>query len=312
MIPDVDAHLNKLLKVQPTYNHLYPSTVIVIVVGTLILIGANTIPDFFNSIFIEVISVVVTVGIIDRLNRNRDKQAQDEIQRVLSANYGQVTSMPESHKHFLEMVVRQLFTGHETKWFDLSGYMGHSIKINHATLSLFTIFDTTWKLSDFSHTCFKYCDLRESNFSDCRFVGSYFSKCRLGDLHAGTIPSDFADVSFRDSVFEDSHMRSCRFNRVSFRDAKITNCSLVGSILNATDLQGADFTGSDLEGVHIGIVQCDSTTILPDGSCYIPSAGLAQWERFTKSAHPQFQKYDVGQPMIPSEMPDIMKQTLNI
>jgi uncharacterized protein YjbI with pentapeptide repeats len=77
----------------------------------------------------------------------------------------------------------------------------------------------------------------------------------------------------------DAHLAGGNLSRADLRLANMSDSTLTDVDLSGADLRGARLSGADLSGATLVGAKIDETTILPDGTAWMPEADL---NRFTR------------------------------
>ncbi|MEO1647052.1 MAG: pentapeptide repeat-containing protein, partial [Chloroflexota bacterium] len=93
------------------------------------------------------------------------------------------------------------------------------------------------------------------------------------------------------------------FSRSNLGEANLSNAhfgeaNLEGAVLSKADLRGANLKEANMKNVKFAlgnrqpIVLMDDTTVLPDGTKYLPQEGLKQLDKFINPRHSEFWRSD--------------------
>lgn len=235
---------------------------------------------FIDAFWPEALGIVFTVGVLEVIQRRREKKRQDAIHRALSWNLGKRTTPPESHHVFYEMVVRSLLSGYEMSYFNIQGFEIKKFAIKKAALTYCNLSETKWTNGNLAGTWLGIVFLQKAKFFECTMDTVVIDRCSLSD-------GGLYNVSMRNA-----RVKSCLIG-ADLKDTDLRNSDLSGSSLRSALLMDVDLCGVNLEKVNLKSarfvrVRCDSSTILPDGSFYDPELGDGQFDRFRNEDHSDF------------------------
>lgn len=287
---DLDAKLDELMKGQREYPISYPLILLGILLTVLILVGFERIAHFGESVYTEAISIILTVGIIDVLNRHREKQKEDRVHRILNANNGKAFERPDGHKVFFEMMIRGLLKGHKTTHFDISGFKAIGFDMKKCNLQFFNMTNSEWNRVDFSNSRFDWVDLSEATFSNCRLDNCYM---------AGRIQEvQLANVTIRETTIR-ANADFAKVFHCDLKDCDFSKSTLRNAYFSSANLSGVNFTSTDLTNAIFSDCTFDSNTILPNGSRYDIKVGIEQLNEFCDTSHVKYSsKYYSGYSML--------------
>jgi len=227
-------------------------TLFVLVVG--IFIGANWFgnENYNSSIYTELLSILVTVGILDTLNRYRTGQQNERITQ------DQLIQQVGSHDHVTASIAIRHLRGRG--W--LTGDKG--------ILQGANLFRADLKGADLWGANLKNCVLDNANLQGINF--------RQVDL----TQADLRRTNLNDARLEGANLAGASLDSAFLRNAGLLRANLRNSNLTATvfeeahlwqaDLRGAYMMYANLDGVRFKNTLFDENTTLPDGK---------KWTRMT-------------------------------
>lgn len=103
--------------------------------------------------------------------------------------------------------------------------------------------------------------LERAHLNDADLEGIDLSGAALPYAYLGMANVQRANLSAAD-------LRGVNFYHTRLEGADLRGCDLRGAKFVRARLRGADLTGANLTGAILNSIDADSTTILPDGSCW--------------------------------------------
>lgn len=278
------SRINEIENMHRRYPISFTIILLVLVVGILIGIGLSLISDFSEGLFLELISILITVGIIESINRYREKRNNDRIQRILVSNFGKSALRSEGHKAFFELAIKGLLEGYTTSYFDLSEFACVELTLPRVNFKFFNMDDTKW-------TNIKYLNslLHWVSMTNTTIENSIFQKTSL--ISVDISESYITATEFLSCKIQ-VYCKESRVNRSSFIDCILNNCCLEECYFEFCNFRNVDFTDSSLLNSEFIGCKFDSNTKLPDGSYYNADLDISQLKKFVNSSDPDFVKVD--------------------
>lgn len=286
-------------------------------------IGSLIFTDGYRSnIYTELLSIIATVLVLDRINQWRHKQN-------LKARLWNEIHSPASQTAVtaLEWLRRENWLRESTfesanlervSW--NGAFIGHlsfrnaNLRNSHLTgVTNAPILDAEQGSQKYNFVDFQGAKMESAKLDNCILASCNFGDAKLWDSSfegANLEHSFFTDVmavnaNFRHTSLENANMTNSHFTDCNFRNcnAEGTNFSgssldhvnmknsiLIGAIfkqatLRHANLSGADLTYANLENVNWFNANGGSPTILPDGVEWTKDTDM---EKFTNSEHPDF------------------------
>jgi uncharacterized protein YjbI with pentapeptide repeats len=221
--------------------------------------------DFLNNLVPEALGILVTVFVIEQLNRQRDernaiKQLQEQLVRDASSTSNEVAKNAVHQldkREWLEGTMSLLVDE------DLSGANLQGADLISANLEKANLRVANLKNANLAGANLSYADLWEANLER-----AYLYETDLRDAFA--IGADLTNANLSEANLQNAHFQ------LAF---------LIGAKLNGANLKGVNLEKALLEGVDLGEgeeqVIFDETTILPDGTYWTSETDMT---RFT---HPE-------------------------
>jgi len=286
-------------------------------VGVGIFIGATAFEDevasYITNLYTETMSIVVTVFILDLINRHRNEQQRiRELRESLSRQLGsgvnvQAKRATEELKYYgwledgmlhgvdlsranlekLNLINANL---HEANFddADMQEIQLYYAKLQHATMRRTQLQGALLYEADLTHA-----DMSDANLEEATAVGSDMSHAKLRT--ANLEKAELSNANFSHATLANAKLSKAKLNLADLQDADLFGADLRHAQLNGANLCGARLKFARLEGAQIkpsrfGLARLDETTVLPDGTRYQPHLGLEQLERFINPEHPNFWK----------------------
>lgn len=284
-------------------------------VGLGIFVGATAFSDeiasYITNLYTETISIVVTVFILDLINRHRNEQQRmRELREALSRQLGsgvnvQAKRATEELRYYgwlddgtlqgldlkhanlenLDLIQANL----QGSTFDRADMKG--IQLHYAQMQKSTLCRTHLQDAVLYEANLQEADLSDANLAGATATGINLKQAKLRTTNLTNAELSNADLSH--ATLANAKMQGAKLNLANLEGTDLFGADLQNVQLNGANLKGARLKFAKLEGAQIkpsrfGLAQLDETTILPDGSTYQPELGLAQLERFTNRNHPDF------------------------
>lgn len=224
------------ITIEGVIRALFILAVIIIVIGYLnqhgaILSLSNVMGDFYANVSSELLSIVITVAILERLNSRRvDKQELLRLKVLLSSNEPVVTKIAIS-----ELKARGWLYDGSLEGADLEGADLEGADLTGANL----------EGVDFGRANLTDANLYHTNLREAKFIGATLSNAILwrADLERATI----AQSNLTEASLENANLVEARLVSVILRGADLKGADLTGANLSHTDLLDADLSGAILK-----------------------------------------------------------------
>lgn len=231
----------------------------------LIQLSIQNLSELIISLLPEAAGILVTITVIDVLNRRRDernavKQLQEQLVRDASSIVNDVANN----------AVHQL---RNRGW--LEGIDGLLAKADLRGANLHTV------------------DLMFANLEKSNFTGANLQESLLGGVNLQEAVLGYSNL--KEAYLHKANLQGAKLWGASLQEATLGlanlqgaylgNAKLQGAYLGLAKLQGAYLGNANLENVNFGymkdLAQFDETTIMPDGTHWTPDTDL------TKFTHPK-------------------------
>lgn len=263
---------------------------------------ANLAEDFYANVSSELISIVITVLIVDRLNRQREQRDQVLVQERL--DYQELKRLKALLGSKENVVNKVAIEGLKARgWLKDGSLQGldlwfgnfENINLGEANLQKVNLFEANLQQANLGHA-----NLRKANF-----VRANLQEAEL--FNANLQNADLLSANLRETLFSNANLERATLRRANltrailsrtnleeatlrfatvegalFYDANLRNADLLGANLRTADmrkvnLSGADLAGAELENANMAGVQCDGKTRLPDGENWTPDVDWSQF-----------------------------------
>lgn len=283
---DLDQRLEEIAHIREDYPIFFSILLVAVLVGIMIGLGFNAIQGFDRDLYLEVISIVLTVGVLNVLERYRDKRRQVALHNTLNWNYGKNVGQPEPHRVFFEMIVHGALSGYKTTWFDIRGFKCKGFRIRKAWFEKCNMRDTGWEQCDFGRSQFYWVDLQRATFVNCllRYVVLEYCKLEKVQINGASLKGAKLIINMNEGWLVD----------VDLANADLSESSFESVYFSDIDLRGANLDKVSLAGAQLSNIRCDGSTRLPDGTSYNASKGMEQFKRFVDPKSEDFYKVEVA------------------
>jgi len=283
-VQNLDDRHEENMSTLHNYPIAFPIALTLIILGILIGVGISRVDGFLEGTYTEVFGIIITVGLIDILHRQRERNEGRKRQNIISSNAIKFLDSPRTHPIFFEMIVNDLLRGFKTTSSDLRDFKCKKMQITGAMFRHMNFRRTDWVNANLSDNWFRFCDLRDSKFFGCNLTGTEINTCDLSN-------AEFHRVILRNSKIYIIAER-IRIYSSDFSDADLTGTNLSDAMLVDVDLSRANLTDVRLQGAQFADIRCDGNTILPNGDKYDASLGMEQFSQFINPNHEGFYAID--------------------
>lgn len=209
--------------------------------------------DFYANVSTEMVSIAITVLIIDKLNERRERRVGERLEREqLTRQLGSTVN---------EVARRAVEELRDKGWLTDGSLQGTDLRAAHLEDA------RLWK-ADLQGANMQWAKLKKANLNGSTLVGTNLTQANLQTAKLGG-----ADL-------RGANLFEAKLYRAVMHGADVRYATLDGAHLEGARLEGANLLGASLANVFI-----DEFTVLPDGQAWSPETDLA---RFTDAQHPQF------------------------
>jgi hypothetical protein len=209
--------------------------------------------QMYANLGVELVSIGLTVLVIDRLNRRRAEQERKE-ELILQMGSDNNTIAKEATR------VLKLKT-----W--LTDGSLHGAYLGYANL--------------------QEARLGNANLRSARLVNVNLQGAGL--FSANLQEADLSHATLLSAYLWDANLQSARLVNVNLQSAYLVRANLQSAYLDKVNLQGANLSLANLHNAFLYNAEFDESTILPDMMRWKPETDLT---RFTDPQHPEFWRSD--------------------
>jgi Pentapeptide repeats (8 copies) len=261
------------------YPHTYfaAAAALFIIIGILIgnaLFGKGGLltdsdNGFLTNVFTEVGSVLVTVIVIDRLNRRRDEQRSERELKV------QLVRDVRSKIH--DTVVNAVHQMQERGWLEGDSGLLKGANLGGASLDG----------ADLENANLSDAELLDANLSDALLLMANLSSANLNGANLSSANLNGANLSGAD--LDGANLYDANLLGANLQSANLLGVNLQGAKLWTANLQGANLLDANLQGADLDSAKLNESTRLPDGEKWTSGTDLI---RFTDPQHANFWRSD--------------------
>lgn len=246
--------------------------------------------DIASTLLPEAVGILFTVVVIERFNERRARRQLKEqlIRQMRSTDNGIALQALE------ELKARKWGFGRDVS---LQGAMLSRANLEGAELHLGNeeLYSDTGKheaiinleRADLSLANLEFADLRRANLQQADLGSAYLEDAQI--LHTNLCGAQMQRAHLQRATVIFSNLRSADLSRADMENCTLHNTDLRGAKLDQVDLRGVSWDPVLPDREELPPI-LDETTILPDGTFYIPDEGINQLKRFTDPKHPNFWK----------------------
>jgi uncharacterized protein YjbI with pentapeptide repeats len=247
-----------------------------------IVIGAFLFRDergYQTNVYTEALAIIVTVVIIDALNRRRDLlNTERELREQLLMDAASTSN--ETAKNAVHQMMRREWLRGEDGM--LIGQDLFASNLSGADLEGATLCKTDFRHASLVETRFVRADLTEARLSFADLARAELIEARL----------QYAEMN-RAKIY-DANLKLADLRNANLRGALLQGAELVQADLRGADCFGVNFENTDLsaalfEGANLASAKFNSNTIMPNGLRWTMTTDLTL---FTNPLNPQFFRND--------------------
>ncbi|MGB1286433.1 MAG: pentapeptide repeat-containing protein [Aggregatilineales bacterium] len=228
-------------------------------VGFTIL--SNLFEDFYANVSSELISVVITILVLDRLNsRRQNEQELTRLKALLASNERTVTGIAVAELRAKEW----LYDGSLKDTILWNANLHDEILIS-ASLQSVNLVQANLENADLEQVDLRNSDLRFANLKNANL-----EECNLHN-------ANLSDAILEGACLSGALLKDTKFIEANLQSAQFIEADLEKANLWIVCLHGVNLKGANLEGTKFFAVECDETTILPDGTNWTPDT---DWSKF--------------------------------
>lgn len=230
-----------------------------LILGLGILIGSQWFGGeaYQANMFTEVLSIVVTVAILDTLNRYRsEKRSEREYQDQLVLRLGSADYMTT------HIALRQLR--------DHGWLTGKASVVQRTNLFRAELRGADLWGGNFAHTVFEGANLQGASFRQADLTSADLRNVNLNEAH-------LEGANLQGANLENAYLGKSGLLQANLKGAHLLATTLKEAHIWQADLRGAYMLYANLEGAKFKDTQFDETTTLPDGKKWTPTTDLRRF-----------------------------------
>lgn len=251
-------------------------------IGSLIFGGDE---GYATNVYTEVLSIAVTVGLLDYLNRRRDerRRIEDLKEQLLRDVRSQSNETAKNAVHQLRA----------RGWLQ-----GENGLLKGAQMSAANLQDAFLVEVDLSSAALVMANLQRAFLNGAKLNGSYLISANLQGARLSSVDLQGANLlraKLQGAVLSLANLQDANLNTTNIRDANLIGADLRNARLDFSNLENVNLQGAKLQGTNLQEAnlqaasfrkaQFSETTTLPDGSQWKPETDIA---RFTNPRHLHF------------------------
>jgi len=296
----VTTRQNEIQQLHKDYNWFYSLIgglvvlIIGIFIGHFLIDGELIIGEYGVNLYTEVVSIIVTVLILDRIN---DYRAKQQLKKRLVREAGSQSN--ETAKSAVDWI------RHEG-WLTTTNGLLKNVELKYANLNRADLSRANLQQSNFHRANLEQVDLHKSRMQESSFIGAILRDADLRnsllngtDFHSADLEnSDLGDADLQHAVLMSANLHNTNFSRANLQHANLSNAIFSGTDLTHANLAHAIIRSAYLRDVNlrsanlccaqlVGVLV--SNTVLPDGTKWTPNTDMT---RFTDPNHPDFWRPD--------------------
>lgn len=247
-----------------------------IVIGALLFGGDK---GYLTNVYTEAMAILVTVVVIDSLNRRRSAlNAERELREQLMMDSASTSN--ETAKNAVHQMMRR-------NW----------LRGGDGMLKGADLFSCNLQGADLEGANLQGTDFRHANLHSARFVRANLSDAQLSFANlqrAELIEANLRGASLNKAKLQDANLKLANLQNANLRAAMFQGAELVSAYLQSADCFGANFENADLTaarfaGANLSHAKFNPNTIMPNGMHWTTNTDL---RFFTDPQHPQYYKDD--------------------
>jgi len=238
--------------------------------------------DFYGNLPAEIVFFLVTVFVIDRLNRGRQQQQLKE----------QLIRQMGSEDNVLALQAVREIRAHD--WLKEL----RSAELRGANLQKAPLRSADLSMADLGEANLQGADLKWANLHDANLFEANLQDASLSATNLQKAALNYANL--QDAMLLSANLQEASLHLANLQDAKLVGANLQGATLVGANLQeawlfeanlqGADLSEANLRGALLATTETDAAefdeeTQLPDYTQWSPQTDM---ERFTDPEHLEF------------------------
>ncbi|GAB5492931.1 MAG: hypothetical protein Phog2KO_31460 [Phototrophicaceae bacterium] len=216
---------------------------------------------YVTNVFTELLSIVITVFVLDRLNaRRQDKQELTRLKALLGSNESVVTKIAVAELKAKGWLEDGSLKGANLANANLAGARLYNANLEGADLPFANLESTKLWFANLENVNLESAKLNGANLWNTNLQGVSLSNAELEG-------ADLSGVNLQDGCLQ----------ATNFKNTSLQNTNLQYALLDRVNLQGASLVDANLQGAILWSVICDERTILPNGEYWTEDV---DWSKF--------------------------------
>ncbi|MFZ4828025.1 MAG: pentapeptide repeat-containing protein [Phototrophicaceae bacterium] len=232
--------------------------------------------DFWMSVFMEILSIMVTTVLLGMWDsRRKEQELKDELTFEASSHANETVKLAIDRLRYLGWLEgkRGLLQG-----VDLSGAHMQGAKLARANLQGSVLEDALLQNADLAEAILRNVQLSRANLANVRLGSANLSK------------SDIQDCILHSANMVKTNLHEANLLHADLSGATLLYADLKGANLGYTELGDVAMRGANLANVHnINQARFNENSVLPNGDRWQKGYDL---RIFTEVSHPQFWRSD--------------------
>jgi hypothetical protein len=273
---------SEIVRMWRTDGRLYAIGGFLLGVMALPLLGSldgGRLAAFLQELAPEAVGILVTVIVIDRMNRRRDERNAEAAlkQRLIEDAASYVNDIANNAVY--QMSRKGWLRGERglLRGADLAGANLQAANLFEANLQAANLFWANLQGADLAGANLQAADLREAKLQGAALTGA---KLEGTNLHGATLHG--ANLS-------GAKLQAADLRKANLQAAQLAEANLQAAQLAEANLQGAELWGANLQEADLSGAKFYESTILPDETQWTPETDM---HRFTDPEHPDFWRSD--------------------
>ena len=210
--------------------------------------------DFYANIATELVSIAITVLIIDFLNERRIRgQLKSQLIRELGSKSQDFSVRAARELRYHGWLKDGSLHGSDLGWARLE-----TVDLSYASMNKVNLIEAKLMSSNLEGACLTMAELENADFGDANLQGADLTNAYLrgANIKANLISAklngaDLAESNFSTARMWDAELKGANLSRANFSQADLRNAVLVNSILIGTNLCQATLNNADLSDTDL-------------------------------------------------------------
>ena len=233
----------------------------------------NIFGDFYANVSSELISIVITVLVVDRLNRAREKRDNEALQaRLDEQELTRLKALLGSNENVVtKIAVAELSAKGWLEDGSLADTYLREANLTGAYLRGAWLQGSTLRFVNLEGANLMDANLEDTNLSYAQISGANLSFAQISNsiLYAAIFENaELSSANLESTNLEGIHLKGANVRHANLSGANMVDSYLEGTNLMDSNLEGVDLMYANLEHTNMYGVRCNEKTILPDGTTW--------------------------------------------